>query len=172
MTLVMGGCQRTSYKGLDIIPGNLACEGIHPEAGAVAQMLGRYQESYDICLIDCAPAYSELTASALNAADCVLIPIRLDSFSIDGIDTAMMKIQSGKDVHIVVNGFNNSKAARLFLAKLMTYGYPLCDSCVRFSTIVDAANYLHKPMAKKARFHAVTGDLRDLTKEVERYAFE
>ncbi len=163
---------RTAYKGLDIIPGNLDCEKIHPEAEAVAQMLSQYQEDYDICLIDCAPAYSDLTASALYAADSVLIPIRLDSFSIDGIDTAMMKIQSGKEVHIIVNAFNNSRAARLFLTKLLSYGYPLCESCVRFSTVVDAANYLHKPMARKARFHAITGDLRDLTKEVEGYAFK
>lgn len=68
--------------------------------------------------------------------------------------------------------FQRPELSRDFLAKLVqTYNYPLCETLVRYSTMVDAANFRKKPMAKKAKFHWVTADMADLTEEVCGYGF-
>ena len=43
------------------------------------------EDSFDYVLIDCAPALSELTYNALAAATGVIIPVQLDSLSVDGL---------------------------------------------------------------------------------------
>ena len=40
---------------------------------------------YDYILIDCPPAFSAASTAALMAADEVIIPIRLDAFSTEGM---------------------------------------------------------------------------------------
>ena len=113
-----------------------------------------------------------LTKAALQTSDQVMIPIKLDNFSIEGIDTVLSKLADPSTAHVVINEFSTSRASRDFLAKLVqTYNYPLCETLVRYSTMVDAANFRKKPMAKKAKFHWVTADMADLTEEVCGYGF-
>ena len=103
----------------------------------------------------------------MQASDEVIIPIKLDNFSIEGIDTTMSKLADPATAHVVINAFSASKAAKDFLSRLVQqYNYPLCETLIRYSTMVDAANFRKKPMAKKARFHWVTADMMDLTEEV------
>ena len=77
----------------------------------------------------------------MQASDQVIIPIKLDNFSIEGIDTTMSKLADPSTAHVVINAFAPSRAAKDFLTKLVqTYDYPLCETLVRYSTVVDAAN--------------------------------
>lgn len=158
---------RTAYKGLDILPGNIYSEALTPQPQTMSALLQGYAAHYDYCILDCAPAFSRLTESAVQASDQVIIPIKLDNFSIEGIDTTMSKLVDPSAAHVVINAFAPSRAAKDFLTKLVqTYDYPLCETLVRYSTVVDAANYRKKPLAKKAKFHWVTADMMDLTEEV------
>lgn len=138
-----------------------------PQPETMENVLQQYAEKYDWCILDCAPAFSRLTESAVQASDEVIIPIKLDNFSIEGIDTTMSKLADPATAHVVINAFSASKAAKDFLSRLVQqYNYPLCETLIRYSTMVDAANFRKKPMAKKARFHWVTADMMDLTEEV------
>lgn len=49
-------------------------------------------EGYDYCLIDCPPAFNAATAAALLAADDVVIPIKLDAFSLRGMSNLTHQI--------------------------------------------------------------------------------
>ena len=163
---------RTAYKRLDILPGNIYSESLTPQPENMESVLQQYKEKYDWCIVDCAPAFSKLTKAALQTSDQVMIPIKLDNFSIEGIDTVLSKLADPSTAHVVINEFSTSRASRDFLAKLVqTYNYPLCETLVRYSTMVDAANFRKKPMAKKAKFHWVTADMADLTEEVCGYGF-
>ena len=163
---------RTAYKRLDILPGNIYSESLTPQPENMESVLQQYKEKYDWCIVDCAPAFSKLTKAALQTSDQVMIPIKLDNFSIEGIDTVLSKLADPSTAHVVINEFSTSRASRDFLAKLVqTYNYPLCETLVRYSTMVDAANFRKKPMAKKAKFHWVTADMTDLTEEVCGYGF-
>ena len=80
---------RTAYKRLDILPGNIYSESLTPQPENMESVLQQYKEKYDWCIVDCAPAFSKLTKAALQTSDQVMIPIKLDNFSIEGIDTVL-----------------------------------------------------------------------------------
>ena len=49
---------------------------------------------YDYILIDCPPAFNAASAAALIAADDVIIPIKLDAFSLRGMGNLMRQIKN------------------------------------------------------------------------------
>ncbi len=55
--------------------------------------------SYDFCLIDCPPAFNAASAAALLAADEVLIPIKLDAFSLRGMTNLMRQIDNMRAIN-------------------------------------------------------------------------
>ena len=65
---------RTNYHGLDILPGNIYSESLTPQPETMETVLQQYSKKYDWCILDCAPAFSRLTESAVQASDEVIIP--------------------------------------------------------------------------------------------------
>lgn len=51
-------------------------------------------DKYDYVLFDCPPSFNAACAAALMAADDVVIPIKLDAFSIDGMTNIMQQVQN------------------------------------------------------------------------------
>uniref|UniRef100_UPI00321FFCC1 ParA family protein n=1 Tax=Thermogutta sp. TaxID=1962930 RepID=UPI00321FFCC1 len=77
---------------LDIIPGDKSTEpakrilaGMDFRERVLAEMFAEIGGRYDVVLIDCAPSVDVLHVAALVAADCLLIPTRLDHLAIDGV---------------------------------------------------------------------------------------
>ena len=54
---------------------------------------------WDYCLIDCPPAFNAACAAALLAADDVIIPIKLDAFSLRGMANLMRQIQNMRAIN-------------------------------------------------------------------------
>ena len=54
---------------------------------------------YDYVLIDCPPAFNAACAAALLAADDVIIPIKLDAFSLRGMANLMRQIQNMRQIN-------------------------------------------------------------------------
>lgn len=55
--------------------------------------LGRL-DAYDYVLFDCPPAFNSACAAALIAADDVVIPIKLDAFSVAGMANVMRQVKN------------------------------------------------------------------------------
>lgn len=53
----------------------------------------------DFCLIDCPPSFTAATAAALAGADDVVIPIRLDAFSLAGMAELMRQVRGMRAVN-------------------------------------------------------------------------
>lgn len=76
----------TDWPYLDIMPGNKDLNKLEREM---------YQENdtkpyqiikdYDIVLMDCPPAFNMLTDKALSMADYIIVPVKLDAFSSQGL---------------------------------------------------------------------------------------
>ena len=63
----------------------------------------------------------------------------------------MSKLADPSAAHVVINAFAPSRAAKDFLTKLVqTYDYPLCETLVRYSTVVDAAT-IAKTVGKESK---------------------
>ena len=60
--------------------------------------LGRL-DAYDYVLFDCPPSFNSACAAALIAADDVVIPIKLDAFSIAGMANVMRQVQTMRQIN-------------------------------------------------------------------------
>lgn len=54
---------------------------------------------YDFILIDCPPAFNAASAAALVAADDIVIPIKLDAFSLRGMGNLMRQIKNMRRIN-------------------------------------------------------------------------
>ena len=99
--------QNTQYKDVDILPGDetlMDMDLSKVEQGTVNSNVLRYlveevKDRYDIILIDCPPAFNAASAAALVAADDVIIPIKLDAFSIRGMSNLMRQIKNMRRIN-------------------------------------------------------------------------
>ena len=57
------------------------------------------RDSYDYCLVDCPPAFNAASAAALMAADEVIIPIKLDAFSLRGMTNLLRQIANLRQIN-------------------------------------------------------------------------
>lgn len=92
--------RKTKYKNVDILPGDETLMDLDlskAELGTVntdvlRALVDSVREVYDVVLIDCPPAFNAASAAALVAADDVIIPIKLDAFSLRGMSNLMRQI--------------------------------------------------------------------------------
>lgn len=99
--------RKTQYERIDLIPGDetlMDMDLSKVEQGTVNSNVLRYlveevKEQYDYILIDCPPAFNAASAAALIAADDVIIPIKLDAFSLRGMGNLMRQIKNMRRIN-------------------------------------------------------------------------
>lgn len=99
---------------LDLLPASISLSGadaeIYKEPNGtllLREKLGAVRNSYDFILIDCAPNLGQLTVSALNASDFILIPSQTEMLSVMGIPMLLEnldKVRRRVNPHIRVLG--------------------------------------------------------------------
>lgn len=103
-----GACiNNTAYKNVDIIPADDSLMDLDlskVELGRVyVNILRQFVEGvsgmYDYIVIDCPPAFNAASAAALVAADDVIIPIKLDAFSLRGMGNMMRQIKNMRRIN-------------------------------------------------------------------------
>lgn len=101
--------ERSRYAGIDILcaddslmdldlskveAGSASASCLRELAAHMAAHPGGRPYSYDWMIIDCPPAFNAASAAALVAADEVVIPIKLDAFSLRGMANIMQQIRN------------------------------------------------------------------------------
>ena len=56
-------------------------------------------ENYDFCIIDCPPAFNAASCAALVAADEAVVPMKLDAFSLRGMDNVLRQIKNMQKIN-------------------------------------------------------------------------
>ena len=105
--LAVNCIQKTPYTNVDILPGDESLMDLDlskAEQGTVdtnvlRHLLDKVKGRYDIVLIDCPPAFNAASAAALVAADDVIIPIKLDAFSLRGMSNLMRQIRNMRAIN-------------------------------------------------------------------------
>ena len=103
--------QPTRYERIEILAGDDSLMDLDlskVEQGAVNSNVLRYlteqvKDRYDFIFIDCPPAFNAASAAALVAADDVLIPIKLDAFSLRGMSNLMRQVKNMRRINPKLN---------------------------------------------------------------------
>lgn len=99
--------QGTALRNVDIIPADdslMDLDLTSVSQGTVSTNVLRYlvetlDKHYNYVLIDCPPAFNAASAAALVAADDVVIPIKLDAFSLRGMANLMRQIRNMRKIN-------------------------------------------------------------------------
>ena len=166
--------QKSSIDGVDIIPAADELMGLDITAmkyGAgkpesIREFLGLVRNRYDFCLIDCPPAFSASGFAALVAADDVLIPIKMDAFSLRGMGNLMQQVENMRRLNsrLEVVGLlptmfyksDRTEEARKVLAKSPYRVFP----AIRQSRRVDEMTYRQEPLCVCSPTSAAAVDYR------------
>jgi len=97
----------TTVDGVNLIPGADSLMDLDlskVELGRVSmnvlrQFVEAAQGLYEYILIDCPPAFNAASAAALVAADDIIIPIKLDAFSLRGMSNLMRQISNMRKIN-------------------------------------------------------------------------
>lgn len=99
--------QSTRYDRIDILAGDdslmdLDLSKVEQQtvnANVLRYLVEEVRDMYDYAFIDCPPAFNAASAAALIAADDVIIPIKLDAFSLRGMVNLMRQIQNMRRIN-------------------------------------------------------------------------
>lgn len=99
--------RKTRCHRVDLLPGDetlmdLDLSSVQSGAASAVvlrQMVDVVQDRYDHILIDCPPAFNAASTAALVAADDVLIPIKLDAFSLRGMSNLMRQVRNMRRIN-------------------------------------------------------------------------
>lgn len=101
--------QPANYTGIDILAGDESLMDLDltkvemqsVQATVLRDMVNLLDDrnDYDYCLVDCPPAFNAASAAALIAADDVIIPIKLDAFSLRGMTCLLRQIANMRKIN-------------------------------------------------------------------------
>lgn len=174
--------QHTAYEGLDILPANMSLAELDaaPEladGGAVWRLRELLEavaedDAYDYAVIDMPPAFSLSARAALAAADEVIVPIKLDAFSIDGMAELLRQIASMRKVNpgltlagVLITMWRNVDVVNQAETLLRGSGVPVFGTTIRRTDIVDESTFQREPLHLYSPRSAASVDYRRLAEE-------
>lgn len=137
---------------------------------SLRELLRSHADDFDFVLIDCPPAFNAASAAALVAADDVIIPIKLDAFSLRGMANLMRQIQNMRAINpalrlagllptMIYKSENMSDASDTLVAS----GLPVFPP-IRRTNKVDDMTFAQEPLIKSSPKSAACVDYKRFVK--------
>lgn len=174
--VVEGYIHPASAKGIDLIPADMTLMDLDltkvelgsVQAGTLRDVRTCLEEvdAYDWCLVDCPPGFNAASAAALVAADEVIIPIKLDAFSLRGMSNMMHQIANMRSINadlrlgglLPTQWYNSPKIVEAE-EELRKSGLPVYPH-IRRSNKVDDMTFAQEPLAVSSPRSAAGVDYR------------
>ncbi len=172
---------RTSFEGLNMIPADDSLMGLDLSraAGLYTECLddlkGRLKldgSLYDFMLIDCPPAFNAASTAALLASDEVVIPIKLDAFSLRGMANLTRQIANMREINprlrlsgLLPTMYYKSDKIREAEEILRKSGLPVY-SHIRRTPKVDDMTFAGKPLIETSPTCSAARDYRRFVDEL------
>lgn len=176
--------QSANFEGVDLIIGDETLMDMDLSAAAqgtvdinvLRMLVEEVRERYDYILIDCPPAFNAASAAALVAADDVIIPIKLDAFSLRGMANLMRQIQNMKRINprlklagCLPTMWYKDEEIQAAEDQLKAAGLPVFHH-IRSSKKVDGMTFKQEPLLVSSPNSAASVDYRRFVKEYVRGA--
>lgn len=169
-------CQKSSLDKVDLIAADdslmdldlSAVKGKAADVKCLVDLRSSWASHYDFVLIDCPPAFNAASAAALLAADEVMIPIKLDAFSIRGMGNLMRQISNMRQINprlrvggILPTMWYASEAITKAERTLREHGLPVYPH-IRRSPRVDDMTFAQEPLISCSPLSGACRDYRRL----------
>lgn len=173
--------QKTRYENIDIITANMKLlqanmeimlDSSRPQQSRLKKALASVKDAYDFCLIDNAPDINISIINGLVAADNVIIPVKIDKFTFDGVDIVTEQIQSIREnfnpkltiLGCLVTNYRNTEVNSQGQEYLKT-AYKMMDTKIRWSDKVNESTFAGEPLFLYSRRSAATAGYIALANE-------
>lgn len=159
--------RKTAYEGLDIITANMNLLRANkeilmdvslPQQTRLRKKLEQVKDRYDYVIIDNAPDLNMTVVNALVASNDVLIPIKIDQFSFDGLEQILEQIEDvsefNRDIRFAgcfVTMYQRSSVNTQGAELLEQQGYPVFATRIRKTVKVDEMTFTGKPLLDYAK---------------------
>ena len=137
---------------------------------ALDKLLRNHADCYDFVLIDCPPAFNAASAAALLAADDVLIPIKLDAFSLRGMANMMRQVHNMQVINpqlqvagLLPTMYYRSELVSQAYRLLRESGFPVYP-VIRRTSKVDDMTFAQRPIIETSPHSAACIDYRRFVK--------
>lgn len=156
--------KHTNIKGVDILPGDdglmmldvSMIRGRHINGAVLRDFLECVAEddAYDYVLFDCPPAFNAASSAALYASGLVIIPTKLDYFSLSGLSNTISQIHNMHQINpglrivgcLITMWTKSCVDAEAQLRKLDKRVLPTFKQVIRLSDRVNASTFEGKPL--------------------------
>lgn len=174
---------QTNFCGVDLISANSDLYSIDLDALRMGKDAGRCiitdlrdnvieDDAYDVILIDCPPSFTACSVAALAAADGVIIPVKLDAFSVRGMNFLMDQIRSLHRVNgrckvdgVLVTQWHNVEVIQQAEKMLRDKGVPVFSTHVRRTDKVDESTWYCEPLQVYSKYSSAGVDYRTFVAE-------
>ena len=183
----MAAIQESNFDGIDLICGDdslmdLDLSKVEGQEVKVAvlrdlrhgldALSDAEEECYDWCLIDCPPAFNAASAAALLMADEVLIPIKLDAFSLRGMTNLLRQIGNMRRINpnlrllgCLPTMWENDPEDAEAIQALKKAGLPVLPP-IRYTRKAKKMTYAQEPLLVSSPRSAAGVDYRKLVREL------
>ena len=167
---------------LDLAPASIDLSAFEQQMAGIIErecclknVLGEVKEEYDYAIIDCPPAVSLLTFSALRAATDVIVPVETGYFALHGLskqletlDILCERCSQQINVKILASMYDiRTKMAREILAELRNhFADKMFSTTVNFNTKIKEAASFGQPISEYDPVSKGKKDFRALAEEV------
>ena len=162
-TYFPGLLRETQIQGVQLIPASMdlvladvrALREKTLRIDAIRDLVLSFAEddAADVVLIDSPPSFTAATTAALAAADDVIIPIKLDAFSLAGVTELLRQVQGMREINrdldvagVLVTMFDGTIVAKETADALRESALPVFGTVVRRTTQVDRSTFERKPL--------------------------
>ena len=175
--------ESSNFPGVDILSGNSDLYTIDLEALKRGGSIGVSSitdlrdniiedDAYDVVLIDCPPGFTACSVAALAAADSVIIPAKLDAFSVRGMTFLMDQIKQLRKVNgrckldgILITQWHNAEVIHQAEELLRKRGLPVFTARIRRTDKVDESTWAQQPLQIYSRTSSAGSDYRAFVAE-------
>lgn len=175
--------EHTSFANVDVLSGNSDLYGIDLEALKRGGNIGISSitdlrdaiiedDAYDVMLIDCPPSFTACSVAALSAADGVIIPVKLDAFSVRGMSFLMEQLRQLRRVNgrcrvdgVLVTQWHNSSVIHQSEQALRSKNVPVFCTHIRRTDKVDESTWACEPLQVYSRYSGAGADYRSFVRE-------
>lgn len=172
-----------SRNGISIIPSDMrliasdidAIQRKRCNLAAIADIRTVLEEddAFDYFLVDCPASLSFAVQATLMAVDAVIIPISLDYFSENGMDSLAEQVKNMREINprlrvagVLVTKYMGTDEERKACQTIANSGMmPVYETRIRFSRLVSTATYNEKPLVQFSSRCAASVDYRRFVRE-------